>query len=372
MRLGLFSMPLHRPEKPYSQALAEDREMVLLADNLGYAEAWIGEHFTSKVEQIPSAMMFFATLINETTQIKFGTGVVNMPHHHPGVVAAEAAMFDQLSGGRLMLGVGPGGLFSDAEFFGEEDMGKRNRVALEYVNLVQKLWNTDEVFELECNGETFTNARSHWPRHGLGVLPKPMQQPHPPFAMAMVSARSGAASVCAERDFLPISANFIGEDDVIQQWQTYAETRQKLGKPADPDVWRLSRNILVTETDAEAQDVIADPDGDFAFYFRYLRSMRSMAELSDMRQESIEQLNTRLDIAEAIETCVIAGNADTVLARLVDLADRSGPFGTLLMAAMDWEPTGRWQSSMQRLATDVAPKLSQHLNSLSLAAEAAE
>ena len=369
MRLGVFTMPLHRPEKPYAQALAEDREMVRLADRLGYAEVWIGEHFTSKVEQIPSAMMFLASLIHETKQIKFGTGVVNLPHHHPGIVAAEAAMFDQLSGGRLLMGVGPGGLASDAEFFGETDMGARNRIALEAIDAIKALWATDAPFEVAANGQTYSNKATHWPRHGLGLLPKPLQQPHPPFAMAMVSARSGAASVCAERDFIPISANFIGEADVIEQWRTYAAARQKLGKPADPSIWRLARNILVTETDAEAQAVIDDPDGDFAFYFRYLRSLRNLDELDAMRDEPVEALNARLDVAEAIQSCVIAGSAETVLARLIDLADRAGPFGRLLVAGQDWEATGRWQSSMTRLAEEVAPKLAQHLTTLPVAAE---
>ncbi len=369
MRLGLFAMPLHRPEKPYAQALAEDRELILMADKLGFHEAWIGEHFTSKVEQIPSAMLFFASLISETTQIRFGTGVVNLPHHHPGIVAAEAAMFDQLSGGRLMLGVGPGGLISDAEFFGETDMGARNRTALAYVDAIQKLWATDDVFEIEAAGLKMTNKTTHWPRHGLGLLPKPVQQPHPPFAMAMVSARSGAASVCAERDFIPISANFVSEDDVIAQWQTYAEAREKLGKPADPAVWRVARNILVTESDAEAKAIMDDPDGDFAFYFRYLRSLRNMDDLEAMRDEPAEAMNARLGVPDAIRDCVIAGSAETVLARLVDLGDRTGPFGTLLMAGQDWEGTGRWQTSIRRLAEDVAPKLAQHLNTLPRAAE---
>jgi len=66
MKLGVFSMPLHRPEKLYEKALSEDREMVLLAEQLGFSEYWMGEHFTSKVEQIPSAMLFFSSLISET------------------------------------------------------------------------------------------------------------------------------------------------------------------------------------------------------------------------------------------------------------------------------------------------------------------
>ena len=180
MQLGVFAMPLHRPEKPYAQALAEDREMTILADKLGFSEVWIGEHFTSKVEQIPSAMMFFASLINEAPNIRFGTGVVNLPHHHPGVVAAEAAMFDQLSGGRLMLGVGPGGLISDAEFFDETDMVARNRIALEYTEAIQKLWATDEPFDFEASGLRLRNTTTHWPRHGLGLGKDGFRAP-PPF-----------------------------------------------------------------------------------------------------------------------------------------------------------------------------------------------
>jgi len=364
MKLGVFSMPLHRPEKPYEKALSEDREMVLLAEQLGFSEYWMGEHFTSKVEQIPSAMLFFSSLISETKNIKFGTGVVNLPHHHPGIVAAEAAMFDQLSGGRLILGVGPGGLISDAEFFGEHEMETRNRIMLDYVEAIKKMWASDDVFNITVNDINMTNKNTFWPRHGLGLLPKPKQLPHPPFALAMVSARSGAAAVCAEQDFIPISANFIPEDDVAIQWQTYAETRAKVGKRADPAIWRVARNILITDTDAEAKTVLEDPDGDFAFYFRYLRSLRNMSDLDLMRDEPIESLNERLNIKEAIDACAIAGSAQTVLDRLIAMSENTGPFGTLLVAGQDWDDGGRWPKSTKKLAEDVAPKLAQHLKTL--------
>lgn len=136
MDLGLFFMPLHRPEKPYGQTLKEDREAILLADKAGYAETWVGEHFSTKAEPIPAPLLFLATLINETTSMRFGTGVVNMGHRHPVVVAAEAALFDQLSNGRLMLGVGPGGLNSDAELLGRADKDERFAQAMESIDMV--------------------------------------------------------------------------------------------------------------------------------------------------------------------------------------------------------------------------------------------
>ena len=95
MELGLFAQPVHRPEKPWLQALDEDREAIILADQLGFSEAWIGEHFTTKAEQIPSPLMFMATLLRDAPSIRFATGVINLPYHNPVIVAAEVAQFDQ-------------------------------------------------------------------------------------------------------------------------------------------------------------------------------------------------------------------------------------------------------------------------------------
>jgi len=368
MQIGIFAPPVHRPEKPYGQMLAEDREMVILADRLGYDEVWIGEHFTSVVEGVTSPMMFLATVIGETSRIRLGTGVVNLPHHHPGIVAAEAAMFDHLSGGRLMLGVGAGSFAPDLEFFGKVDVARRNATMLAYIEAMQRLWATDAPFDFEAAGLRMSVTDTHWPRHALGIVPKPVQRPHPPLALALGSAASVSAAICAERDFIPISNNNITEADVIRQWDAYAAARRAAGKPVDRSVWRIARNILVTETDAEAEAVTSDPDGDLAFFYRFLRSLRHIADLDDMRDEPTDALDARVGVPQMIANCAIAGSPKTVLDRLIDFADRAGPFGVLLAVAHDWEATGRWQASMRRLAEDVAPKLSQHMTTLAAAA----
>ena len=136
MELGLFAQPVHRPEKTWATALAEDREAVILADRLGFSEVWIGEHYSTKAEQIPSPLMFMATLLADAPSIRFATGVINLPYHNPVIVAAEVAQFDQLSGGRLILGIGPGGLMSDAELFGDKDMPARYGITLEALDLI--------------------------------------------------------------------------------------------------------------------------------------------------------------------------------------------------------------------------------------------
>src|SRR5438045_7781252 len=115
MKLGFFTMPLHPVGRDWRQTLEEDREAILLAERLGFEEAFIGEHITDLAETITSCLIFIATLARDTKRIKLGSGTVNLANRHPAATAAEIAMVDTLLEGRFILGVGPGGLISDAE-----------------------------------------------------------------------------------------------------------------------------------------------------------------------------------------------------------------------------------------------------------------
>jgi alkanesulfonate monooxygenase SsuD/methylene tetrahydromethanopterin reductase-like flavin-dependent oxidoreductase (luciferase family) len=115
MKLGFFTMPIHPVDKDWRLSLKEDREAFVLADELGFTEAYVGEHVTDKAENITSCIAFIAWLAAATRQIKLGTGTVNMPNAHPAAVAASIAMLDHMLDGRLIFGISPGGLLSDAE-----------------------------------------------------------------------------------------------------------------------------------------------------------------------------------------------------------------------------------------------------------------
>ena len=364
MELGLFAQPVHRPEKEWLQALEEDREAIILADQLGFSEAWIGEHFTTKAEQIPSPLMFMATLLRDAPSIRLATGVINLPYHNPVIVAAEVAQFDQLSGGRLILGIGPGGLMSDAELFGNKEMPERYLIALEGLDLMTRLWQ--EEAPLEHRGEHYEFALEDrvWLSHGVGSMAKPFQQPHPPIALAMVGPGGLTAQTIAERSFIPISANFVPIENVSAQWKDYSETRRNMGAPANRDIWRVCRNILVTESDSQAEDILSDPDGTFAYYYRYIRGVRQIEEFRDKQDEPIEVLNKLLEVPQALADCVIAGSASTVLDRLIEMTDTLGRFGTLVMVAHDWDDENLWKSSMKTLATNIMPSLSKHADQL--------
>jgi alkanesulfonate monooxygenase SsuD/methylene tetrahydromethanopterin reductase-like flavin-dependent oxidoreductase (luciferase family) len=88
MKYSTFMMPLHPPGRNVTESLQEDREAVILADRLGFSEAYVGEHVTDAAETVTSCMMFLASLATETKNIKLGTGTINLPNAHPAAVAS--------------------------------------------------------------------------------------------------------------------------------------------------------------------------------------------------------------------------------------------------------------------------------------------
>src|SRR5437762_2710838 len=91
MKLGMFMMPLHPPQRKPAETYAEDREAVLLADRLGYCEALVGEHVTDLAENVTSCLMFLASLAHDTKNIVLGSGTINMPNPHPPIVVTAVA-----------------------------------------------------------------------------------------------------------------------------------------------------------------------------------------------------------------------------------------------------------------------------------------
>src|SRR4029434_6682439 len=108
MKLGMFMMPVHPLHRNHTETLKEDREAVILADKLGYHDVFIGEQLTDEAENITNSLLFLATLIHSTKNIKLASGTCNLSQIHHVIVAANAAMFDHLCEWRFILGVSPG------------------------------------------------------------------------------------------------------------------------------------------------------------------------------------------------------------------------------------------------------------------------
>src|SRR6266481_4967102 len=178
MKLGYFTMPLHPLHRDPAVTLQEDREAVILADQLGFHDAFVGEHLTDPEENVTNSFIFLATLIGETKAIRLGTGTSNLSHSHPALIAAHAAMFDHLAKGRFIFGISPGALSSDAEALGIYDED-RNRMFAEAIDVILAIWEREPPYDIEFPGNRYkvSTARSAAPEIGRGVMYKPYQKP---------------------------------------------------------------------------------------------------------------------------------------------------------------------------------------------------
>ena len=243
--------------KDWRQSLREDREAFILADKLGFVEAYVGEHATDQAENITSCAVFIASLIDATKTIKLGTGTINMPNSHPAATAAQIAMLDHMLDGRFIFGISPGGLLSDAEVFGNLD-ADRNAMFLEAINAVLQIWQSEPPYNIEGKYWTIKIERQAMPEIGQGFLPKPLQKPHPPIVVTAVAPFSKGVTEAAARGWDPISANFLMPEWVKSHWPKYVEGCERAGRKADPANWRVAKSIFVADDDKTAKAYATD------------------------------------------------------------------------------------------------------------------
>ena len=356
MQIGFFTMPIHPVEKDWRKSLAEDRAAFLLADELGYSEAYVGEHVTDAAENITSCAMFVAWLAAETKQIKLGTGTVNMPNTHPAAIAAQVAMLDHMLDGRFIFGISPGGLASDAEVFGNLD-ADRPAMFLESINTVLKIWESEAPYNIKGQFWNVTTERTQLTSIGQGIMPKPLQRPHPPIVVTAVAPFSKGVTEAAARGWDPISANFLMPEWVKTHWPSYVAGCEKGGRPADAANWRVAKSICVADDMATARAYATNPDSPYRFYYnQLLTKMRKHGRLNLFKaDQSMADDDVTLDYI--CDRLIFWGTPDKVADDILAFREQVGDFGTLLYAGKDWADPAFGRRSMILAAEQVMPRV---------------
>ena len=234
-------MPLHPPTRTLTDYMAETADKVLLAERLGFDEVFVGEHFSATTEPIPSPLMFMASLIPQTSRIVFGTGVINLPNRHPAVIAAEVAQFDHMSQGRFLFGIGTGSLPSDYELFDVADVEKRNRMLIESMDMIARIWAQDPPYEFDGEFWKFGIKKAINRELGIGFMPKPLRPGGPPVVVAVSSPNSSTVRVAAQRGWGPISSPLAPADVIASHWNSYSTgcaARRAASRAATTGGWR--------------------------------------------------------------------------------------------------------------------------------------
>jgi alkanesulfonate monooxygenase SsuD/methylene tetrahydromethanopterin reductase-like flavin-dependent oxidoreductase (luciferase family) len=256
------------------------------------------------------------------------------------------------------MGIGPGGLVSDMELYGVTDAAARPPMMLEAIDMVLKLWAGDPPYRLDGRYWKIALEEKIWPDFKVGWIPRPYQRPHPPIALSLVTPNSSSARLAGERGWIPLSGNFFHQRYLRGHWERYAEGCEAAGRRPDPAAWRVARCVLVTESDAEADDYLAAPDTGMAYYYSFFR--RSLGEGRGalfMLKPSLDMTDEATTVAAIVRSQVIAGSPRRVVEQLAALREETGPFGTLLATGHDWDRPAMWRRSMELLAQEVMPRL---------------
>src|SRR4249919_1217635 len=359
MRLGYFTMPVHPMHRNWAETLKEDRAAIILADKLGFYDAFMGEHLTDACETITNSMMFHATLIPETKRIKLATGTSNLSHMHPVLIAVHAAMFDHMAEGRFILGVSPGALTTDAEALGilEQD---RNKMFAEAIDVILAIWQRDPPYDIEFpdNRYKVSTSRTQALEIGVGFLGKPYQQPRPEIVGTVVAPFSPGVVLMGKRDFHPLSANFLLSKHLKSHWANYAKGKAEVGQTANIADWRVARTIFVADDDKVAKRYgFEDANSPYRFYFEQMRAKMKRGNRLYVFKSHKEQPDEEITLDYVMQHCTTFGTVNKVVDAILKLHEETGDFGELVYAGMDWVDSTLAKRSMQLMAEEVMPRV---------------
>jgi alkanesulfonate monooxygenase SsuD/methylene tetrahydromethanopterin reductase-like flavin-dependent oxidoreductase (luciferase family) len=357
MELGYFTMPLHPPGSNFTQTLEDDLEQIVTLDKLGYKEAWIGEHFTAKWDNIPAPDLFIAQALALTNDIVLGTGVTCMPNHNPFMIAHRIAQLDHMAKGRFQWGVGSGGFSGDFEVFGfDPATGEQRAMMRDALDLVLQIWHDPKPGLYEHKYWSFTIPEPI-DEIGLGFHVKPYQLPHPPIGVAGVSERSETLDLAGRRGYIPMSINIVPTRVVKTHWDVVEQGAESAGRTPDRSIWRVAREVYISDTSAQARKEALEGvmKRDFQDYF--LRSLPMLKMLGLMKQDP-DMADSDITPEYLVDNIWVVGSPDEVAEKLSDMHEEVGGFGVLLAMGHEWQPRERWLNSMTVLSEEVVPKLS--------------
>jgi limonene 1,2-monooxygenase len=339
MKFGVFMAPFHRVGENPTLALERDLELLQWLDVLGFDEAYIGEHHSAGWETIASPEVFMATAAERTRHIRLGTGVVSLPYHHPYMVASRMVLLDHLTRGRVILGVGPGALASDALMLGIKPERQREMMDESLGIIIRLFTETDPI-----------TYKSDWFELNEAVLQlRPYQQPSLPVAVASVESPAGvslAGKHGAAVLSLSVPRDTVRKTSLKELWSIAEETAAEHGKAVRREDWGIVMGCHLAESRKEAFDDIR---------------VGSAREVTEYFGQTLGNPLPNAPFDKIVDHMVeanqwIVGTPDDCIAGIRRLQEISGGFGSFMVRVEDWAPRDKIHRSYELLARYVMPQ----------------
>jgi len=334
LRHGIFLPPFHSRKESPTLALERDIQLCEWLDQLGFDEAWIGEHHSAGMEIIDSPELFIAAAAQRTSRLRFGTGVVSLPYHHPLNVANRIIQLDHMTRGRIMLGVGPGLLTSDALMMGIDPDDTRRR-ANEAIDVILRLFRGEWVTE-ETDWYSLRDAHTHL---------RPYSVPHPEVSIASAVTVSGGRTAGTHGlGMLCVAAGErAGFDALSTNWRVACEFAEQHGQTMDRSKLRCVVPMHIADTKDQA---IEDIRFGMEEWIRYMNNNHPRYNVPD-GADYIEWV-----VEHPVGTI---GTPADAIDRIERLYEQQGDFGAVLLLMTDWADWPARKRSLELYAQYVMP-----------------
>jgi limonene 1,2-monooxygenase len=336
LRFGAFIAPFHPLNENPTLALERDIELVQHMDKLGYEEAWIGEHHSAGYELIASPELFIATVAERTKHIRLGTGVSSLPYHHPLMLADRINQLDHITRGRVMFGVGPGALPSDAFMMGIPVSAQRDRMDEALDVLVPLL-----------RGEQVSKKTDWFELNEARLQMTPYSRPSVEICVASQVSPTGASAAGRHgAGLLSIGATQTGGFNALaSNWAIAEDKARDAGNTMDRAGWRLVGPMHIAETREQARADVRFGLENWLYYFR------EVAALPLAPQDGSDPVDALINSGMAV-----IGTPEDAIAQIERLEQQSGGFGAFLMMDHNWAEWDRKKKSYELFARYVAPR----------------
>ena len=329
-RFGVFIAPYHDPAGNPARQIRRDLDLIELLDDLGYDEAWVGEHHSGAYEIVASPELMIAAAAERTRRIRLGTGVNSLSYHHPYILADRIMQLDQMTMGRTMLGIGPGQLPSDAFMMGIDPLRQRDMM-IEAAEVIRPLLR-GEVVTRETDWLRLDEARLQL----RAVSPAGIE-------MAVASTSSPTGAILAGRlgmSMLSLAATDpSGFDALDSNWTAHEVSCARHGNPVDRSKWRVVASMHLAETREQAEREMEH--GVLALCGYFEGTGKRKLPWTNTAREAVQWWTTNGYPTFGIAT---VGTPDDAIETIQRLSAKTGGFGTFLFLAhncADWAATQR-------------------------------
>jgi alkanesulfonate monooxygenase SsuD/methylene tetrahydromethanopterin reductase-like flavin-dependent oxidoreductase (luciferase family) len=351
MRFGTYYFFQAPPWLSHEEVVHRELEQFAWTEELGYDAIWLTEHHFIEYGLAVDPATLAAVAAARTRRVRIGLAAAILPFHHPLRLAEQFALVDVLSRGRLDMGVGRGN--RPTEFRGYHVPQQESRARFEEaVDILMHAW-TEECFSYNGRFFTIKDAR---------VMPRPVQQPHPPMYQVCVS-RDGIEAAARHGWAMLNSVLFGTLEPLVTSRDIYVDALRKAGR-SEPEIqallarWGVSRHIYVAPTDAQAFAEAKDAEMWYQESFKRFVIPERIEDTHPSLQPGFRQLAATL--AEVTWDTLLAdrtlafGSPETV-ARHVEEMQQLGIGQLLFWMNFGGLPQDKIRRSMELFAREVMP-----------------